>query len=659
VLLTFRIFLMIDHSTIQRIIDTAEIVDVVQDFVNLKKRGVNYIGLCPFHNEKTPSFTVSPSKGIFKCFGCGKGGNAVNFVMEHEHLSYPEALKYLAKKYNIEIVEKEQTAEEIQQQNERSSLLIVSKFANSYFQDNLKNSEQGKAIGLSYFKERGFRDETIKKFELGYSIDKSTAFTDAALANKYKIQFLEKTGLTIVKGNNRFDRFRGRVMFPIHSLSGNVIGFGGRILNVNKKSAKYLNSPESDIYHKSRVLYGMYQAKKSITQNDKCYLVEGYTDVLSMHQSGIQNVVASSGTSLTIDQIRLIKRFTPNVTIIYDGDEAGIKASLRGIDLVLEQDLNVKVLLLPNGEDPDSFAKNNSVTEFIEFIEANEEDFITFKTKLLSKNSKNDPVEKANLISNIVRSIAIIPDGIKRSIYIKECSSIIDIDEKILYSEINKVRKKNREKDYRREKINQTNKQESKLPAVPSFINQIFSEAQEKEIIRLLLLYAKNELYSITEDKYSEPRIISVGEYIINEILNDELEFKNLIYKQIFEEYLNAINKGEIPEKKQFIYHENPDISSLAADLLSTSYTLSKIFTKEGAYVETEDMLLKQIVPETVVAYKRKILEIAQKELSEKIKDAQTKKLTIEEIQQLQKEYIIITSAINELSKDRGWVILK
>jgi len=650
---------MIDHSTIQRIIDTAEIVDVVQDFVNLKKRGVNYIGLCPFHNEKTPSFTVSPAKGIFKCFGCGKGGNPVNFIMEHEHVSYPEALKYLAKKYNIEIVEKEQTAEEIQQQNERSSLLVVSKFANSYFHDNLKNTEQGRAIGLGYFKERGFRDETINNFELGYSLDIKDAFTNSALANKYKLKYLEKTGLTIVNGTNRFDRFRGRVMFPIHSLSGNVIGFGGRILQVDKKSAKYLNSPESDIYHKSRVLYGMFQAKKSITQNDKCYLVEGYTDVISMHQSGIQNVVASSGTSLTIDQIRLIKRFTPNVTIIYDGDEAGIKASLRGIDLVLEQDLNVRVLLLPEGEDPDSYARNNSVTEFIDFIEANEEDFITFKTRLLSKNSKNDPVKKANLISDIVRSIAIIPDGIKRTIYIKECSTILNINEKILYSEINKIRKSNIEKEYRRERLKQNTENKNKLPAVPAFVNQIFSEAQEKEIIRLLLHYASNELYSIVDDKYSEPRIITVGEYIINEILNDELEFKNLIYKQIFEEYLTAINKNEMPEKKQFIYHENPDINALAADLLSSSYTLSKIFTKNNAFIETEDMILKKIVPETIIAYKRKILEMAQKELSDKIKEAQTKKLTIEEIQQLQKEHMIITSAINALSKERGWVVIK
>ncbi|HRW63730.1 MAG TPA: DNA primase, partial [Bacteroidales bacterium] len=359
-------------------------------------------GLCPFHNEKTPSFTVSPSKGIYKCFGCGKGGNSVNFIMEHEHLGYPEALKYLAKKYNIEVVEKEQTVEEIQQQNERESLLIVSKFANSYFQENLHKSDEGRAIGLSYFKERGFRDEIIKKFELGYSPEKRDALTSWAQKSGYKLEFLEKSGLSIISETGQYDRFRGRVMFPIHGLSGNVIGFGGRILKTDAKTAKYLNSPESEIYHKSQVLYGMFYAKQSITQNDKCYLVEGYTDVISMHQSGIENVVASSGTSLTVEQIRLIKRFTPNVTIIYDGDAAGIKASLRGIDLVLEQGLNVRVLLLPDGEDPDSFAKSHSASELLDFIRKNEEDFITFKTRLLSEEAKNDPVKKANLISDIV-----------------------------------------------------------------------------------------------------------------------------------------------------------------------------------------------------------------------------------------------------------------
>ena len=649
---------MIDHNTIQRIIDTAEVTEVVQDFVNLKKRGVNYLGLCPFHNEKTPSFTVSPSKGIYKCFGCGKGGNAVNFIMEHEHLSYPEALKYLAKKYNIEVVEKELTAEEIQQQNERDSLLVVTKYANTYFQDKLHNNTDGRAIGLSYFKERGFREDVIKKFELGYSLDVRDAFTIAAKEKGYKIDFLEKTGLTIVNENGQYDRFRGRVIFPIHGLSGNVIGFGGRILKKDAKAAKYLNSPESDIYHKSRVLYGMYYAKKSITQLDKCYLVEGYTDVISMHQSGIENVVASSGTSLTVEQIRLIKRFTPNVTIIYDGDAAGIKASLRGIDLVLEQGLNVKVLLLPDGEDPDSYAKSHSSTELEEFIEKNEEDFITFKTRLLFDEAKNDPVRKANLITDIVRSIAVIPETIVRTVYIKECSSILEIDEKVLYGEINKIRRKNYEKEYKKT-ISPDETFKTASPTVPSFVDDIYSEAQEKEIIRLLLHYSEQTLYTYQEDKYDEPRQVSVAEYIIGEILNDDLEFKNLIYKQIFQEYLEALNSGEKIDNKHFIYHSDPGISKLAADLLSTSYTLSKIFKKGGVHIETEEMKLKQLVPETIIAYKRKILEIAQSDAKSRLKEFQDSNAPNEEIDKLQREFMQITSVISAISRDRGWVAFK
>ena len=649
---------MIDHNTIQRIIDTAEITEVVQDFVNLKKRGVNYLGLCPFHNEKTPSFTVSPSKGIYKCFGCGKGGNAVNFIMEHEHLGYPEALKYLAKKYNIEVVEKELTAEEIQQQNERDSLLVVTKYANTYFQEKLHKNNDGRAIGLSYFKERGFREDIIKKFELGYSLDVRDAFTIAAKEKGYKVEFLEKSGLTIVNENGQFDRFRGRVIFPIHGLSGNVIGFGGRILRKDAKAAKYLNSPESEIYHKSRILYGMYFAKQSITQLDKCYLVEGYTDVLSMHQSGIENVVASSGTSLTVEQIRLIKRFTPNVTIIYDGDAAGIKASLRGIDLVLEQGLNVRVLLLPDGEDPDSFSKSRSSGELIEYIEKNEEDFITFKTRLLSQEAKNDPVKKANLITDIVRSIAVIPENITRTVYIKECSIILDIDEKVLYGEINKIRRRTFEKDYPKT-VSPDAPFKTASPTVPSFVSDIYSEAQEKEIIRLLLHYANQTLYTYQEDKYDEPRSVSVAEYIISEILNDDLEFKNLIYKKIFQEYLDSINKGELIENKHFIYHSDPEISKLAADLLSTSYTLSKIFEKGGAHIETEEKKIKKLVPETIIAYKRKILEIARDDISGKLKKAQEDHVSIEGLDILQKEFMQINNILMAIAKERGWVAFK
>jgi len=466
---------MIDKGTTERIIETAEITDVIQDFVNLKKRGTNYLGLCPFHNEKTPSFNVSPSKGIFKCFGCGKGGNAINFIMEHEGLSYPEALRFLANKYNIEIEEKELSAEEIEQKNIKDSLQIVTNFAAKHFHDNLKNHQEGRSVGLSYLKERSIREDMIDKFDLGYSLDQWESFTQAALKKGFKQDYLEKTGLTIVKEDKRYDRFRGRIMFPIHSLSGNVIGFGGRTMKKDEKTAKYINSPESEIYHKSNILYGIYHAKKAITKNEKCYMVEGYTDVIALHQKGIENVVASSGTSLTENQIRLVKRFTPNITIIFDGDPAGIKASLRGIDLILEQGMNVKVLLLPEGEDPDSFSQKHSASDLVQYIEENEEDFIQFKTRLLSEEAQNDPVKRANLINDVVRSISMIPDGIMRTVYIKNCSSILDIDEKVLYEETNKIRNKKARQKHKREQAgrDKEEKNNQNLTSVPAFIEEV------------------------------------------------------------------------------------------------------------------------------------------------------------------------------------------
>ena len=653
---------MIDRETTERIIETAEITDVIQDFVNLKKRGTNYLGLCPFHNEKTPSFTVSPSKGIFKCFGCGKGGNSINFIMEHEHLSYPEALRYLARKYNIEIREKEMTAEEVEEKNTRDSLLIVTNFAKKHYIDNLFHQEEGKSVGLSYLRERGIRDDMIERFELGYSLDQWEGFTQAALKKGFKQDFLEKAGLTIAKENKRYDRFRGRVMFPIRSLSGNVIGFGGRTLKKDDKTAKYLNSPESEIYHKSNILYGIYQAKKAITKNNKCYMVEGYTDVIALHQSGVENVVASSGTSLTENQVRLVKRFTPNITIIFDGDPAGIKASLRGIDLVLEQGMNVKVLLLPDGEDPDSFARSRSASEFEQYIEANEKDFIHFKTRLLSDEAQNDPVKRANLINDIVRSISMIPDGIMRSVYIKNCSSILDIDEKVLYQETNKIRSKRAHQKYRRDQASKEKEEKNNqnLTTLPSFIEEVYSETQEKEIIRLLLQYGEKELFTYKEDKYEDTKTLSVAQYIIKEILNDELEFKNLIYKKIFEEYLETLNKGTHPNRNHFIYHSDDKISSLAADLLSPNYELSEFFKKKsGVHVEPEDMKLKLLVPEAIIAYKRKILEKAQKDKVKEIQVAQKEGKSDETILELQQEYQAIASAVNSISKDRGWVVFR
>ncbi|NNC70077.1 MAG: DNA primase, partial [Flavobacteriaceae bacterium] len=433
---------MITKNTIDKVFETARVEEVIGDFVQLKKAGSNFKGLSPFADEKTPSFMVSPVKQIWKDFSSGKGGNVISFLMEHEHYSYPEAIRFLAKKYNIEIEETEQTDEQKQQASERESLFLVSEYARDYFHDILLNNEKGKAIGISYFKERGFTDETIETFQLGYALDVWDAFTETALKKGYQLEFLEKTGLTIVREEKKFDRFKGRVLFPIHSMSGRVLGFGGRILSSEKKAAKYVNSPESEIYHKSKILYGIYHAKQAIAKEDNCYLVEGYTDVIQFHQSGIQNVVASSGTALTPEQIRLVSRLTQNITVLFDGDAAGIRASLRGIDLILEQGMNVKVVAFAEGEDPDSFAKSHSEGELRNFLTENAQDFIQFKVSLLMKEAQNDPVKKAGLIRDIVVSISKIPNNIQREVYVQECAKIMDISEKVLFSELAQLAKK-------------------------------------------------------------------------------------------------------------------------------------------------------------------------------------------------------------------------
>ena len=529
---------MIDQSTIDKIFASADIVEVVGDFVKLKKTGANFKGLSPFTDEKTPSFFISPSKGIFKCFSSGIGGNVVSFLMEHEKLSYPEALKYLARKYSIEIVEKELSEEEIKDKNERESLLSVCEFALKQFKEWLFNREEGKAIGLAYFKERGFREAVIEKFQLGYSLEQRDAFTRLALEKGYKLDFLTKTGLTIDKGDYKFDRFASRIIFPIHRISGQVIGFGGRILKKDNKAAKYINSPESDIYHKSNVLYGLYFAKKDIIKNDKCILVEGYTDVISMHQEGIENVVASSGTALTQEQVRLIKRFTKNVTVLYDGDEAGIKASLRGIDLILEEGLNVKVLLLPEGEDPDSYARSNSNKEFLDFISHNESDFIKFKTKLLLKDAENDPVKKATLIIDIVRSISVIPDNIIRSVYIRECSKILDIDEAILYNETYKIRRNKAYEKSRKSYYIPDYKPANKVKQVEDLkIGNDFPH--EKDLLRIIMRFANKELRLENENN---PTVL---DYVIQELRNDELEFRHPVYKMVFSEIVRMYDSQQ------------------------------------------------------------------------------------------------------------------
>ena len=598
---------MIDYSTIQKILDSAEVVEVVGEFVNLKKRGVNHIGLCPFHNEKTPSFTVSQSKGIFKCFGCGKGGNAVNFVMQHEQLSYPEALKFLAKKYNIEVHEKEQTPEDVQKQNERDSLFIVNAFAQKYFSDILLKHEEGRAIGLSYFRERGFRDDIIEKFSLGYCLNDKDAFTRHSLKNSYKLDYLVKTGLTVQGDNYTVDRFRGRIIFPVFGISGKVVAFGGRTMKSEQKGAKYVNSPESEIYHKSQVLYGLFHAKKDIVEKDKCYLVEGYTDVISVYQSGIKNVVASSGTALSVDQLRLIKRFTNNITIIYDGDEAGIKASLRGIDIILEEGLNVKVLPLPDGEDPDSYSNKLGGEKFEEYIRKNERDFISFKARLLLEETKNDPVKKATLIRDIVRSIAVIPDTITRSVYIKECSKLLNVNEQVLYSEANKLRRKTYEKKSGYQIPDNTRRDKPPVQNFEKSITKNF-DVEEKEITRILLNYGELQI-PISEGTEDE-LIVSVADYIISEIENDDLKLENPSYNNIFILIRDNMEDGIPPDNKFFINNPDESISKTAVDLLATNYVLRKIHIKGGAYIRTEEKKLKEIVPQLILVFKwKKVLE--------------------------------------------------
>lgn len=647
---------MIDQLTISKIFDAAEIVDVVSDFVHLKRRGANYLGLCPFHNEKTPSFTVSPAKGIFKCFGCGKGGNSVNFIMEHEHLTYPEALKYLAKKYNIEIEERELSDDEKKLSSEKESMLIVTKFAAESFAQNLMQTDEGVSVGLSYFRERGFNKQIIEDFKLGYCLEERDAFTKHAISKGYKLEYLEKTGLSIVKDNFNFDRFAGRVMFPIFSLAGQVIGFGGRTLKTDKKIAKYLNSPESIIYNKSKVLYGLFQAKNEIIKKEKCYLVEGYTDVLSLHMAEIKNVVASSGTSLTEDQIRLIHRFTNDVTILYDGDPAGIKASLRGIDMLLEQGLNVRVLLFPEGEDPDSFSQKHSSSETIKYIDENEQDFISFKAKLLSEEAKNDPIKRSGLISDIVRSISVIDDKIKQSVYIQECGNIMNISETVLYAEVAKITRK---------KIEDVRKQEQRfsqvgvsqnIPPVPAFVEKVYFEGQEHEIIRLLLLYG-NMKTTFTNPETNEGVEIMVAEYIIDQLRNDELELKNLLNKKIFSLVEKMIQSNEEITADFFIQHHDPEISQLSANLCSQKHHLSKIWEKRGAQIIDESKKLNEILEDLLIKYKLNVVKEAKLKLREELKNAQ--KVQNQEVTtQILNKITFINEVIKKLSGIQGRVIM-
>lgn len=646
--------------------DAAQIVDVVSDFVTLRKRGVNYVGLCPFHDDKTPSFYVSPSKGLCKCFACGKGGNVVHFIMEHEQLSYPEALKWLAKKYHIEIQEKELTDEQKLAQSERESLFVVNQWARDYFQHILKNHEEGKSVGMAYLRNRGFRDDIIEKFQLGYCTESHDAMGKEALQKGYKKEFLVKTGLCYETDDHRLrDRFWGRVIFPVHTLSGKVVAFGGRVLASATKGVKvkYVNSPESDIYKKSNELYGIYFAKQAIVKQDRCFLVEGYTDVISMHQSGVENVVASSGTALTPGQIKLIHRFTNNMTILYDGDSAGIKASLRGIDMLLEEGMNIKVCLLPDGEDPDSFARQHNATEFQAFIKEHETDFIRFKTNLLMEDAGKDPIKRAELIGSIVQSISVIPEAIVRDVYIKECAQLLHVEDRLLVSEVAKRREQQAEsKAVQAERERQRAQRQAEqqaldtngepLPPPPTEMEAALPDGElpppilddelggdnqplppppgylphaskaneellkyERLILRMIIRYGEQVLFQDDEQQN-----VTVIGYIDSELRNDELTFSTPLHQQILNEAIAQQANNGFKAERYFLMHENPTISQFAGNLISERYQLSKYHSK-GQKIIGDEERLGELIPHLVINYKYAIVGEELKKMLQQLQD--------------------------------------
>ncbi len=669
---------MIDQITIGRIQDAAQIVDVVSDFVTLRRRGVNYVGLCPFHDDRTPSFYVSPTKNICKCFACGEGGSPIHFVMKHEQLSYYEALKYLARKYNIEVVEKEFTDEEKQAQSDRDSMFILNEYARDYFVKILHTHPEGKAVGLSYFRERGFRDDIVKKFQLGYSLEQRDAFSVEAQKAGYKRDYLLKTGLSTGNDNQPlFDRFRGRVIFPVHTLSGKVVAFGGRILKKAENTGKYVNSPESEIYSKSKELYGIYLAKNAIVKQDKCFLVEGYTDVISMHQAGIENVVASSGTALTYGQIRMIHRFSENITVLYDGDAAGIKAALRGIDLLLEDGMNVKVVLLPEGEDPDSFARKRNAEGFHQYITQNEVDFIRFKTQLLLKEVGDDPVKRSGLISSVVESIALIPNTITRSVYIQECSQLLNMQERVLISEINKIRRRNyeRKKEQKeKEPVLLPEREPEDMPIPGEETKSKVSlkspyEKYEKEILRYVVRYGNRPIYrKFEKQKRKQGREVieedvlveegpGVTEFVKFDLERDNITFTTGLYKRIFEEAVAYMEDTDFDSGRHFLSHVDPVISKLASELMSDRYHLSKIHAKIlGEELDDKDSrlleenLLNSYVPRATTELKNAYVLQQIKEIKEEMRKSNTDDSLslIVRLQQLQEIKKILSKELGE-----------
>lgn len=610
---------MIPRDTINQILETARIEDVVSEFVTLKKRGSNLIGVCPFHKEKTPSFNVNPARNIFKCFGCGKAGDSVRFIMEHEHYSFQEALRYLAKKYGIKIEEREQTPEELAAQNERERMFNINSFAQDYFSNIMMNSDEGLSVGLSYFRGRGFRDAIINKFQLGYCPNSGSAFTDYAIQHGYDKDLLIKVGLTGSYENRLYDRYQGRVIFPIHNLTGKVIGFGGRILTSEKTKAKYVNSPESEIYNKSQTLYGIFFARNEISRLDNCILVEGYADVLSMHQAGIENVVASSGTSLTTEQIRMISRYTKNITMLYDGDAAGIHAALRGTNMILEEGMNVRIVVLPPEDDPDSFVQNNPIEVVTKYLTDNAKDFISFKTNLLLKDAKNDPIKKAGVIKDIVETISVIPDPIYRATYVKECSRMLEVAEQTLMNELNKLLRAKYRKQLGLDP-SQTPQQEqySSYPTPDSQQPPIEQESvpigfyQEQELVKLLLTHGTD---TIELDDYTT----TVASLIIDDLKNDGLLFKNETHKKIFDAFDRGLDTGELPTLQQFISSEDQDVAELTANLLSTQYKLDD-WLRHRIVVKTEDDVLKKTVLMSILRFKDMVIEDRRAEIMKELK---------------------------------------
>ncbi len=699
---------MIDQPTIDRILDAANIVDVVSEFVTLRKRGVNYVGLCPFHADKTPSFYVSPAKNICKCFACGEGGTAVHFIMKHEQLNYFDALRFLAKKYNIEIQERELTEREKQIRSDRESMLIVNNWAGQYFSTLLHDHIEGRSVGMRYFAERGLREDTIRKFQLGYSLDQRDALYKAATKAGYKKEYLEKTGLVITYDNgNVNDRFRGRVIFPVHTLSGKIVAFGGRVLKKDEKTAKYVNSPESEIYHKSNELYGIYFAKQAIVRQDRCFLVEGYMDVIGMHQVGVENVVASSGTALTQGQIRLIHRFTNNITVLYDGDAAGIKAALRGIDMLLEEGMNVKVVLLPDGEDPDSFARSHGASEFAEFIRQNETDFIRFKTKLLLDEAGDDPIKRSALITDIIRSVAIIPDNIARSVYIRECAATMEIDEQVLLNEVNKIRldkvRNTHPKANRNEPPTPTPNAEvlPEYPDIPTFQPYVPEEetgtpspneppslpdgyipeeespspspqperqtqegltakgvphspfeAYELALLRYVVRYGERIIDEYEDEETGEKVFLRVADYIQMDLERDDLTFYTPLFKRMLDEATDHCQEDGFVASRYFLSHPDPNVSMLGANLLSDKYQLSKYHSKFREIPQEEDML-KQLVLRDMYAIKEANILQQIKEVQQAIKEAQ-RQGDMERIFELLKKQNQLNEIKNILSKELG-----